>query len=159
MGDAVELRAVEPERWTIIFHRKARNWFFSAIAMGEFKHVSAFAWVQPIKVWVLYDVAFRRTSITLLPDTAQSRATLAAEITGNCIITMDVRRDAMPIGRIGFFCTSAIKHLIGLRGGALRPDALFRLCVREGGEVSDDGKGASTTAGPDPAAATAGGRG
>ena len=136
--DVVYQKACEPERWTVVFHRVAGNRFFSWLAMGHFKHVSAFAWVPDLKVWLVYDVSFRRTRIVLLPDTPESKAHLAKIITGNCMVTLNARHDAFPVMRFGLLCTTAIKHLLGLSGGALRPDALFRLCVREGGAVSDD---------------------
>ena len=136
--EAILLRAQEPTRWTIVFHRRAENWFFSAIAMGRFKHVSAFTWVPDCRVWLVYDLGFRRTRVFPMPDTAESKAHLARVITGNAIITMPVRLDALPVMRLGLFCTSAVKHLIGLRSSALRPDALFASCLRHGGELSDD---------------------
>lgn len=136
--DIIFQKACEPSRWTVVFHRTAANRFFSIIAMGHFKHVSAFAWVPDLRVWAIYDVSFRRTRFAFLPDTPESKALLQQVITGNCMVTMEAREDAFPIFRIGLYCTTAIKHLLGLRGGALRPDALFRLCVREGGKVSDD---------------------
>jgi hypothetical protein len=136
--DVIFQKACEPARWTVVFHRTAANWFFSAIAMGHFKHVSAFAWVPECRIWAIYDVSFRRTRFAFLPDTPESKKLLTDVITGNCMVTMTARDDAFPIVRLGLYCTTAIKHLLGLRGGALRPDALFRLCVREGGKVSDD---------------------
>ena len=142
--EAILLRAQEPTRWTIVFHRKAENWFFSLIAMGRFKHVSAFAWLPDVGVWLVYDLGFRRTRIAVMPDTAESKAHLARVITGNAIITMPVQLDALPVMRLGLFCTSAVKHLIGLRSSALRPDALFASCLRHGGELSDDAGPASS---------------
>jgi hypothetical protein len=136
--DTFPLKASEPTRWTIVFHRKAENWFFSAIAMGRFKHVSAFAWLPDVRVWLIYDLGFRRTRVVVLPDTEASKSHLRQVIAGNAIITMPVRADALPLMRLGLFCTSAVKHLIGLRSGALRPDALFASCLRHGGELSDD---------------------
>jgi hypothetical protein len=136
--------ACEPSRWTVVFHRKAANRWFSLVAMGHFKHVSAFAWLPEMGVWLVYDVSFRRTKIVVLPDTPASKARLAALITGNAMITMPVREDAVPIMRTGLFCTTAIKHLIGLRGGALRPDVLFRHCIAQGGALSDDAVSTST---------------
>lgn len=142
--EAILLRAQEPTRWTIVFHRKAENWFFSALAMGHFKHVSAFAWLPDVGVWLVYDLGFRRTRIVVMPDTAESKAHLAKVINGNAIVTMPVRFDALPVMRLGLFCTSAVKHLIGLRSSALRPDALFASCLRHGGELSDDAGPASS---------------
>lgn len=136
--EPVYREAVEPQRWTLVFHRSAQNWVFSLIALGHFKHVSAFAWLPELKVWLVYDVTFRRTRLVVLPDTQESKSLICDVIRGNALVSMTVRHDAFPIMRLGLFCTTAIKHLIGLRSGALRPDALFRLCVAEGGELSDD---------------------
>lgn len=136
--DAVALKAAEPARWSIVFHRQAENRIFGLIAMGRFKHVSAFAWLPGPRVWVHYDLGFCRTRIIVLPDTAESKAYLAALIAGNAIVTMKARGDARPFMRLGLFCTSAVKHLIGLQGFGLRPDALYRLMVSRGGEASDD---------------------
>jgi len=157
--NAIMLRASEPTRWTIVFHRKAEHWLFALIAMGRFKHVSAFAWLPDTRVWLIYDMGFRRTRIMVLPDTVEAKAYLGALITGNAMVTMPVRDDALPLLRIGLFCTTAVKHLVGLRCGALRPDALFASCLRHGGELSDDAgqnnpatrrsqSGYSTAAGP-----------
>jgi hypothetical protein len=137
--------ACEPSRWTIVFHRKAANRWFSLIAMGHFKHVSAFAWIPELRIWVVYDVGFRRTRIVVLPDNDASKAQLGAIIRGNAIVTMDVREGAAPFFRFGLLCTTAIKHLIGLNCSPLRPDALFRHCIAQGGALSDDAVSTSTT--------------
>lgn len=137
----LEMHVLEPaipNRWSVVFHRKGYNRFFSLIAMGRFKHVSAFAWLPEMRVWLLYDVGFRRTVITVMPDNDGSKVVLADLIRGNCMVTLNAREGRPHVARLGFFCTTAVKHLLGLSGGALRPDALFRLCVREGGEISDD---------------------
>lgn len=144
--DAFPLIASEPTRWTIVFHRRAENWFFSLIAMGRFKHVSAFAWLPDVRVWLIYDLGFRRTRVMVLPDTEASKTYLRQVIAGNAIVTMPVHADALPLMRLGLFCTSAVKHLIGLRSGALRPDALFASCLRHGGELSDDAGANHSTA-------------
>lgn len=128
----------EPMRWTIVFHRKAENWFFSLIAMGHFKHVSAFAWVPALRIWLVYDVGFRRTRLVPMGDSPETRAYLMALIAGNALVSIDVCIDALPLMRLGLFCTTAIKHLIGLDAGALRPDALFHHCLKHGGVLSDD---------------------
>lgn len=136
---------VEASRWSIVFHRRAENWFFSAIAMGHFKHVSAFAFVPGPDVWLVYDVGFRRTRLVVLPDNEQSKATLAAIITGNAVVTMPRRDDNLPLMRLGLLCTIAVKHLVGIRSSALRPDALFRHCIAHGGALSGDAGPRPTT--------------
>jgi hypothetical protein len=130
---------LEPTRWTVVFHRKAENRFFSAIAMGRFKHVSALAWVPEVAQWWVYDVGFRRTRLRVLEDGVMAQAAIAAIIKGNATVTVDVRDDHLPWMRLGMFCTTAVAHLVGVRCAALRPDALYRKLIASGGILRDDG--------------------
>jgi hypothetical protein len=142
---------VEAKRWTVVFHRKAENRFFAAIALGHFKHVSAFAWIPEFGIWTIYDVGFRRTRVVHLADGPAAQQILAAIVTGNATVTVDVRTTDLPWMRLGMFCTSAVAHLVGVRSGALRPDALYRHLVAKGGVVRDDGTAKTTNAdGPEP---------
>jgi hypothetical protein len=129
---------IEARRWTVVFHREAENWFFSLIAMGHFKHVSAFAWLPELGIWTFYDVGFRRTRLVHLADGVAAHAYIAGIVKGNCAVTVDVRSDSLPLIRWGMFCTTGIAHLLGLRASTLRPDSLYRLLVANGGVVSDD---------------------
>jgi hypothetical protein len=130
---------IEARRWTVVFHRRAENWFFAALAMGQFKHVSAFAFIPELGIWTIYDVGFRRTRLVHLADTDHAKTILAHIVKGNCTVTVEARDDCLPLMRAGLFCTTAIKHLIGARSRALRPDRLFRHLVAQGGVVRDDG--------------------
>jgi hypothetical protein len=130
---------LEARRWTVVFYREAENRFFSAVAMGHFKHVSAFAWLPELGIWTFYDVGFRRTRIVHLADGIAAHSYIAALVKGNCVVTIEPRTDNLPLIRWGMFCTSGVAHLLGMKSGTLRPDAFFRLLVRNGGVVSDDG--------------------
>lgn len=130
---------IEARRWTVVFHRKAENWFFATIAMGRFKHVSAFAFIPELDIWTIYDVGFRRTRLVHLADTDHAKTILGEIIRGNCTVTVETSTGSLPLMRAGLFCTTAIKHLIGARSSALRPDRLFRHLVANGGVVRDDG--------------------
>ena len=130
---------IEARRWTVVFHRQAENWFFDLIALGRFKHVSAFAYIPELGIWTIYDVGFRRTRIVLLADTDHAKTILANRVKGNCLVTLEVSEDRLPLMRWGLFCTTAVAHLVGLRCVALRPDALYRQMVKAGGVVVDDG--------------------
>jgi hypothetical protein len=138
---------IEARRWTVVFHREASNLFFSLIALGHFKHVSALAWIPELDQWWIYDVGFRRTRLKVLVDGPNAQATIAAIIKDNATVTIDVRDDQLPWMRLGLFCTSAVSHLLGLRTGALRPDALYRHLVRNGGVVRDNGAETAPTGG------------
>lgn len=136
---------IEARRWTVVFHRKAENRFFAVIACGQFKHVSALAWIPELSQWWVYDVGFRRTRLSVLEDGAHAQATIAGIVKGNATITIDVREDGLPLMRLGLFCTTAVSHLLGLRCSALRPIALYRHLVAKGGVVRDDGAGKAPT--------------
>jgi hypothetical protein len=138
---------IEAARWTVVFHRKAENWFFSTIAMGHFKHVSALAWVPDLGQWWIYDVGFRRTRIKVLVDGESAKMIIGAIVKGNATVTVDVRDDQLPWMRLGMFCTTAVAHLIGVRCAALRPDALYRKLIASGGTLRDDATTAATNSG------------
>ena len=129
---------IEAKRWTVVFHRKSEHLLFRLLAMGRFKHVSAFAWIPELGIWTIYDVGFRRTRLIHLADGQHAHAVIAALAVGNVLVTVDAREDSLPLMRAGLFCTTAIKHLIGARSSALRPDSLYRHLVAQGGVVRDD---------------------
>jgi hypothetical protein len=138
---------IEPSRWTVVFHRKAENRFFSAIALGQFKHVSALAWIPELGQWWIYDVGFRRTRMRILEDGKTAQAAIAAILEGTSTVTIDVRDDQLPWMRLGMFCTTAVSHLIGVRCAALRPDALYRKLKASGGIVRENGTAAAADCG------------
>jgi hypothetical protein len=128
--------AVEPLQWNVVFHREAASRWSSAIAMGRFKHVSAFAYLQGLRGWVLFDVQFSRLRIVVLPDTPDSRVILGQVMKGNAVVEMKrAEGGGVRFFRAGFFCTIAIKHLLGIKTNALRPDRLYRDCLRLGGQL------------------------
>jgi hypothetical protein len=143
----VSPHGIEARRWTVVFHRKAENRFFSAIAMGHFKHVSALAWIPELNQWWIYDVGFRRTRLKVLEDGMIAKQVICAIIKGNATVTVDVRDDGLPWMRLGLFCTTAVSHLLGVRCGSLRPDALYRKLIASGGILRDDGTAATTNSG------------
>jgi hypothetical protein len=143
----VSAYGIEAVRWTVVFHRKTDHWFFRAIALGHFKHVSALAWIPDLGQWWIYDVGFRRTRLKVLVDGEQAKAIIGAIIRGNATITVDVRDDQLPWMRLGMFCTTAVAHLIGVRCAALRPDALYRKLIASGGVLRDDAVQSATDSG------------
>lgn len=149
---------IEPTRWTVVFHRNSEHLIFRLIALGHFKHVSALAWIPELGQWWIYDVGFRRTRLKVLEDGHAAQRIICAIIAGNATVTIDVRDDQLPWLRLGMFCTTAVAHLLGIRTSALRPDALYRHLVANGGEVRDDAQ--RSPADPDrPGAGRRAGRG
>lgn len=123
----------EPPLWTLVFSRETRSRWVRWVVWGKYKHVRAYGYIPGMKAWVLYDVHFNGTSLAVVKDGDAVRAVLVEWMTN---------ADLMRIRRVGparrfpvfFCCTSAISHLIGLPGGTLRPDALWRDALRNGGE-------------------------
>ncbi|MDB5937588.1 MAG: hypothetical protein JWQ01_4932 [Massilia sp.] len=127
--------SIEPTQWNVVFHPTAATPWMNRVPIGRFKHVSAFAYLAGIKGWLVYDVQLDGTRLVVLPDIPESMDVIG-RLTDGCDIISMRRGDAGSTGwRLGFWCVPAIKHLIGLRSGALRPDALRRDCLRNGGEI------------------------
>jgi hypothetical protein len=151
MGHPLETDVISaPTRWILVFDREAASWWTSFIAFGRYKHVRAFGFVHDADSYVFYDVQFTKTTIQIARG-AGARALMLDWTVNADVLRYDGRFSAeKPGGKAGktpafwgrFFrpfgpfrpllCTTAIAHLIGLPGGALRPDALYRQCLRNG---------------------------
>lgn len=141
---------VEPDVWVLVFNRVASKRWTSWIALGKYKHVRAYAYVPFLHVWVFYDPRFRGTSITIAADGAQ-HALIREWITDADLMRMLRRTHETRRFPVFGWCVPAIKRLIGLRCSALRPDSLWRSCLRNGGFPFEDHNGRSTIIdNPDP---------
>jgi hypothetical protein len=133
--------AIEPLEWFVVFHRQAPTRLLSLLAFGEFKHVSAFAYVPGFKAWLVYDAQLAGTRLFLLPHRDTSKAVLI-RFMDNCAVLKIAKQwnsHAMPwSSRLGFYCVPAVIHLLGLRCVAVRPDALYRHILRNGGIRVDE---------------------
>jgi hypothetical protein len=120
-------------RWIIAFHRSTESRWVRFFACGRYKHISAFGYVPQLDQWIFFDWRYSTVDIIVAHGTEATRFinfyTADADLLG-----MEPRKTGRGF-RIGFWCVPAIKQLIGIRGGALRPDALWRDCVRQGAEV------------------------
>lgn len=144
--------AVEPDRWTVAFHRTSPYWWVRLLAVGRYKHVSAFSYVPQCSMWVYFDVTLAGTKLILLPDSEAATLWIAERThDADLVQVKSGSRRHPPIAP--FYCVSALKSLIGLRSSALLPDGLFRDCVANGAEILDgtsrsqsrpDGCGAAT---------------
>lgn len=121
--------AIEPTEWFVVFHRKSVNRILSFLAFGEFKHVSAFAYCAGLKVWLVYDVQWSGTRVMLV-----DKLSILALTDGCDILKVSRTGERMAMSsRLGFYCVSAVKHLVGLRCVAVTPGALYRHILRNGG--------------------------
>lgn len=136
-----------PPVWIVVFCRNTQTRWVRWLALGRYKHVRAYAYLPAMRAWIFYDVSLSITGIYAAPDDAAAEAYIGKFTADADLISI---RPAPSSGlRLApFSCVSAIKHLIGLRSGALRPDALFRDCLAAGGELLGRRHTASTSLRP-----------
>lgn len=130
-------RAVDPPVWVVVFQPHTENWFVQNLMPGRFKHVAACAHIAALGLWVTYDVGLHGTKIAVIPDGAAVVTILAPWLEGCTLVMMPKDRDARTRLPLFGWCAPSIARLIGIRGITLRPDALYRQCLRNGGTVVD----------------------
>jgi hypothetical protein len=136
----------EPEdiaEWFICFHSENRPRLWSRLIPGRFKHVRAFAWSAGVRVWVFYDVwLFGGTRITLAPGGPIGDRMVGEYVRGARVLKLTRFPNRKPSlrMRLGFWCVTAVRHLVNLPGGALLPERLWRDCLRHGAQVILDGR-------------------
>lgn len=132
----LRLADCEPHDWYVVFHPETSKWWIDWLSWGRFKHVSVFGFVNRAQAWVFYDFHLDRARIYVVGN-HEADIAIGHYSTGNTVVRM-----ARPIGRekdinlpVGAWCVPAVAHIVGLRTCALRPDALFRQCLANGGEI------------------------
>jgi hypothetical protein len=133
---------IEPH-WTLLFSKKRGRWWVRLLAWGRYHHVKAIAYLPALRAWLLYDVRFNATRLMLARDDDPASAALLRDYLKNCDL---VAMPRLPVPKrvaphAGFWCTLAMKHLIGIRTAALRPDRLWRDCIAAGGTPHEAGRG------------------
>jgi hypothetical protein len=126
---------IEPN-WILLFSKKRGRWWVRLLACGRYNHVKAIAYLPALQAWLFYDVKFNGTRLTLVrEDDPGSHAFLHYYLDGCDLVAMP----RLPIPKrvapqAGFWCTLAMKHLVGIRAPALRPDQLWRDSIAAGGK-------------------------
>src|SRR6516165_5560390 len=114
--------------WTLVFCKNPGRWWVRLLAWGRYHHVKAVAYLPRLRVWLFYDVKFNGTRVLLAhADAPSTRAALQNYLHNSDTIMMP--RVPMPrrvAPQLGFWCTIAMKHLVGIRSRALRPDRLWQ---------------------------------
>ena len=143
--------AIEPDYWNIVFHPSQTR--TARILLGRFQHVSAFTYLAGFRGWMLYDVQWGGVRIAMF---ANLDALVA--YTRDCMVVKFNRQyqHMSLLTRFGFYCVPAVKHLIGLSCVAVRPDALYRAIINNGGEIINEPERPAAAAARSDAAAGAG---
>lgn len=135
MVDSWAPEAGSPKKWIVIFKPKTDSRLVRALAWGRFKHVGAMAYLEGTREWLTFDVGFDGTKITVLPAGPVANATLAPWVEGCTLVAIEGKHYPRRGPPIFGWCVPAVARLIGARGGALRPDTLYRHCLANGGVV------------------------
>ena len=126
---------IEPN-WILLFSKKRGRWWVRLLAWGRYHHVKAIAYLPAMHAWLFYDVKFNGTRLMLAHENDPgSRAFLHSYLDSCDLVAMP----RLPIPKrvapqAGFWCTIAMKHLVGIRAAALRPDQLWRDSIAAGGK-------------------------
>lgn len=127
----------QPGAWVLAFDPVAANRWIGALTPGRFKHVRAFGYVPFLHVWIFIDANFAGLEVQLAAEGAPADA-LAASWTRGCTMVVMQRRPHASrslVTAASGWCVPTVKRLIGLRSSALRVDALFADCLRNGGTL------------------------
>lgn len=129
----------EVEDWLLAFHSWSPSRLVRLMIPGKFKHVTAFAWSPRALTWVFLDFSLDGARVIVLPAGDQALFEIGRLIDGAAVLRVkalpkDGRRQLLVFG-----CVGAIKHLLSLRCGAVRPDSLWRFLVKSGAQVVIDG--------------------
>ena len=86
--------------------------------------------------WLIYDVKFNDTRLMLAHEDDPGTSAFLRDYLDNTD-TVAMPRVPMPkrtFPQLGFWCTIAMKHLVGIRSRALRPDRFWQDCIAAGGK-------------------------
>jgi hypothetical protein len=128
----------QPQTWVLAFDPKADHWI-ARWTPGRYKHVRAYGYVPFLHVWLFVDANLKGIGIWVAAE-GEAATAMAGEWARGCAIVLMPQRPpesgSVLVASSGW-CVPFVKRLIGLRSGALRPDALFADCLRNGGTLYD----------------------
>ena len=133
---------IEPN-WILLFSKKRGRWWVRLLACGRYHHVKAIAYLPAMRAWLFYDVKFNGTRLMLAREDDPCTPAFLHDYLDSCDLVAMTR---LPIPKrvaphAGFWCTLAMKHLVGIRAAALRPDRLWRVSLAAGGKSYESGLG------------------
>jgi hypothetical protein len=121
-----------PSAWYVCFMGAERRHWWDCLSPPGFYHVLAFAYAARAERWLIYDVGQDRSIIRALPAADFDRW-ISALPPGRTIVHFEAGdAPARPFHRAGFWCATAVAHLVGARTRALRPHALYRDLLAQG---------------------------
>jgi hypothetical protein len=133
---------IEPT-WILLFSKKRGRWWVRLLACGRYHHVKAIAYLPAMRAWLFYDVKFNGTRLMLAREDDPGTRPFLYDYLDRCDL---IAMPRLPIPKrvaphAGFWCTLAMKHLVGIRAAALRPDRLWQVSLAAGGKSLESGIG------------------
>jgi len=126
--------AGQPAKWILAFRRTTDSRLINLLAFGRYKHVTAFGYIREVDHWVFMD--WRTIALDIIVARGTDATRLINYYTRDAdMLGMPARSRQIGGPQFGLWCVPAVKQLLGIRGGALRPDALWRCCIRQGAEI------------------------
>lgn len=120
--------------WLVFFTDcEGDTWWSKYLPVG-YRHVTAAAWFSDQERWVYFNPT-RRGTVILLYREAEFGPRMTQLMHDSSMILRvrgGLRRESTPFG---WWCTGAIKALLGIRSRALSPRALALHLLRNGAEV------------------------
>jgi len=120
--------------WHIVFVARERESWWDLLTSPDWRHVCAYGYHVSEACWVIYDPTETYTRVVLADDDGLDEWLMGIGPRMTAVLRTTVKAQPRPLSRLGFFCTSAIKHLLGFPSGAFRPEALYRDLKADGAE-------------------------
>lgn len=118
--------------WYVAFYNGERPHWWWPLCRPGFRHVAAFGFDSEAGVWLVYDVTLKRTVLRAMSAERLDRWVDALPANRRIVRFAATEPVRPPALRVGFWCTPAVAHLVGVRSRALRPEALYRDLIAQG---------------------------
>jgi hypothetical protein len=120
--------------WLVFFGEAEGAPWWSRLCAPGYRHVAACAWFADQERWVYFNPTRRGTVILLYREDEFGGRYTQLMNSSSCVLRVrsTLSRDATPFG---WWCTGAIKALLGSRSRALSPRQLRDHLLRHGAEV------------------------
>lgn len=119
--------------WLVFFcEAEGAPWWSRFLAPG-FRHVMAAAWFDDQQRWVLIDPT-RRGTVVLIYRQDQFGGRFQQLMDSSSVVLRVIARRSRTTTPFGWWCTGAVKALMGIRCRALSPKQLCRHLLRNGAE-------------------------
>ena len=122
--------------WLVFFGEAEGNPWWSRFLPPGYRHVTACAWFDEQQRWVYFNPTRRGTVILLYrEDEFGGRMQQLIDTSSCCLrVRSTLTRSSTPFG---WWCTGAIKALVGSKSWAITPYQLSRALLRAGAEKVD----------------------